>query len=368
MRTFPLQEITLEEAKELQFRLIDEITHVFAGSEILNRGNLGIVEGTLKPGMTAKVEQVIARFFGAEACMLVRGAGTMAIRMALSAATQPDDSILIHAAPVYPTTQTSIEWLGLQPVQADYNCGDELQRVLETHDHLSAVIIQHSRQQMEDRYHTGEVIQQIKAYRPNLPIITDDNYAVMKVRQIGCEHGADLSCFSLFKLLGAEGIGCIVGKSKWIQTLEKQNYSGGMQVTGEEALECLRGLVYAPVSIAIQAEENEKVLQRLLAGEIPEVKQAFSANSQSKVVLVEFHQPIAQEVLREAGKLGAAPYPVGAESKYELVPLFYKVSGTFLEQDPTLLQRMIRINPMRSGTGTVMRILQEAIANVCARQ
>ncbi|MDO7204817.1 aminotransferase class V-fold PLP-dependent enzyme [Paraclostridium bifermentans] len=68
-------------------------------------------------------------------------------------------------------------------------------------------------------------------------MITDDNYAVMKVEYIGVEVGADLSCFSLFKLLGPEGIGCIVGKSTYIDKLIKTNYSGGLQVQGHEAID-----------------------------------------------------------------------------------------------------------------------------------
>lgn len=90
------------------------------------------------------------------------------------------------------------------------------------------------------------------------------------------------------------------------------------------------------------------------------MKQAFIANAQSKVLLVEFHEPIAEKVLARAQHLGALPYPVGAESKYEIPPLFYRVSGTFLQSDPTLQQRMIRINPNRSGAQTILRILQES--------
>ncbi len=52
------------------------------------------------------------------------------------------------------------------------------------------------------------------------------------------------------------------------------------------------------------------------------MKSAVIANAQSKVLIVEFHQPIAARVLEEAQKLGALPYPVGAESKYEIPPLF----------------------------------------------
>uniref|UniRef100_UPI000B116C74 hypothetical protein n=1 Tax=Clostridium sp. NkU-1 TaxID=1095009 RepID=UPI000B116C74 len=94
------------------------------------------------------------------------------------------------------------------------------------------------------------------------------------------------------------------------------------------------------------------------------MKQAFLANAQSKVLLVEFYENIAEKVLREAEKLGAAPNPVGAESKYELVPMFYRISGTFRNADPTLESRMIRINPMRSGSDTILRIIKEAVERV----
>ena len=105
-------------------------------------------------------------------------------------------------------------------------------------------------------------------------------------------------------------------------------------------------------------------MQRLNAGEIGGINDAFLANAQSKVLLVEFDRPIAQQVLVEAEKLGAAPNPIGAESRYELSPMFYRVSGTFRATDPTITQRMIRINPMRCGDDTVIRILREAMERV----
>ena len=75
---------------------------------------------------------------------------------------------------------------------------------------------------------------------------------------------------------------------------------------------------------------------------------------------MEFNENIAENILNEAVKLGALPNPVGAESKYEISPLFYRVSGTFLKSDPSLLKKMIRINPNRSGLETVIRILKES--------
>ena len=95
-----------------------------------------------------------------------------------------------------------------------------------------------------------------------------------------------------------------------------------------------------------------------------EVKSAVIANAQSKVLIVEFHQPIAARVLEEAQKLGVLPYPVGAESKYEIPPLFYRLSGTFRQANPQLEHCAIRINPNRSGEETILRILRESIASI----
>lgn len=359
MKTYPLQSLTVEEAVRLQFKVVDCITGEFRGTEILNRGDLGVVPGLNKPMTTWKAEKVIAKLFGAEACILVRGAGSGAIRLGLHALFRCGDKVLVHKAPIYSTTKTSFEMLGLIPVEADFNDDSEMEEVLQREPDIKGALVQYTRQKLEDRYEMDQVIGRIHGAR-EIPILTDDNYAVMKVPKIGVQCGGDLSCFSSFKLLGPEGIGVIVGKRNYIEKLVSENYSGGMQVQGHEALDVLHGLVYAPVALAIQAETNEECVRRLKAGEISQVKDAFLANAQSKVLLVEFHENIAEKVLKNAEKLGAAPNPVGAESKYELVPMFYRVSGTFRKADPALEKRMIRINPMRAGADTILRILKEA--------
>ena len=125
-------------------------------------------------------------------------------------------------------------------------------------------------------------------------------------------------------------------------------------------MDVLHGLVYAPVSLAIQAMVNEELVERLcVKKEVEGIADAFLANAQSKVLLVEFEEPIAKEVLKYAEELGALRNPVGAESKYEMCPLFYRVSGNFRAKDPTLDDRMIRINPNRTGADTIIRILTE---------
>ncbi|MFK5281125.1 aminotransferase, partial [Lacticaseibacillus paracasei] len=79
-KTYPLESIGYDEALRKQFRLVDEITRHFKGSEFLSRGDLGVVPGLNQPRYTKRVEEILAAYFHAEAAMLVRGAGTAAIR------------------------------------------------------------------------------------------------------------------------------------------------------------------------------------------------------------------------------------------------------------------------------------------------
>lgn len=360
MMTYPLESMNIEEAKKLQFKLVDSVTRHFKGGEILCLGDLGVVKGLNKPTTTLQVEETLADFFGVEKAVLIRGAGTGALRFGMMSMLKSGDTLLVHDAPIYPTTKVNIESMGINVVKANFNQKEEITKAL-LESKIDAVLVQYTRQKVDDKYDMKEVVDTIKGFNRALPIITDDNYAVMKVKKIGVQCGADLSAFSMFKLLGPEGVGCILGKKEFIDKVNGFNYSGGSQVQGHEALEALRGLIYAPVQLAIQAEVNEELVKRLNYGEIKGVKNAFLANAQSKVLLVEFHKNIAKQVLNEAELLGAAPNPVGAESKYEFVPMIYRVSGTFRAADPTLEERMIRINPMRCGADTVIRILSEAV-------
>ena len=358
MKVFPLECIDLEKAKSKQFHLIDVITKHFRGNEILQTGDLGLVTGIYKPSVTAKVEEVLADFFGAEAAVLVRGSGTAAIRWALYAMVRPGETLLVHDAPLYPTTAVTAENMGIQLLKVDFNDIDAVSSILEKQG-IKAALVQHARQKPDDSYSLSEVTAMIK--RKDIPVLTDDNYAVMRVNKIGVECGADISTFSTFKLLGPEGVGCVVGKKEYIDKIVAANYSGGGQIQGHEAMACMRGMVYAPVAMAIQGQVVDEVCHRLNAGEIKGIRQAIIVNAQSKVLLVEFMEDIAKSVLQMAEKLGAAPYPVGSESKYEFVPMFYRISGTFRAADPSLEKRMIRINPMRSGADTIIRILKEAM-------
>lgn len=361
MKFYQLHSISLEEAKEKQFNIVDNICKHFDGQEILTRGDLGVKVGLNMPKYTKKAENTIADIFNTEDCILVRGSGTGAIRYGLHSIIKADENLLVHDAPIYSTTKSSLDMLGINPIKCNFNNLYEIKEATKN-NLLSGALIQYTRQRPDDLYEMKEVIRTIKD-NSQLPVLTDDNYAVMKVNKIGVELGADLSCFSSFKLLGPEGVGIIVGKKKYIEEIRKIHYSGGMQVQGHEALSVLQGLIYSPVMLAIQAEVLEQCIDEIKKG-MDGVKDAYLANSQSKVLLVEFEDEIREEVLEEASKLGAAPYPIGSESKYEFVPMFYRVSGTFIEYDKSLKKRMIRINPMRSGKDTIIRILKESILRV----
>lgn len=368
MQTYPLGSLSLEEAQQRQFRLVDLVTRHFRGDELLALGDLGVVKGLNKPHYTKKVEKVLAEFFGAEKAMLVRGAGTGALRFGFMTFLKPGEKILVHDAPIYPTSKTTLEFLGAVPVYVDFHDHAKVREVIRKNQDLKGVLIQHTRQKIDDYYDLGETIKIIRSTNPDLTIVTDDNYAAMKVERIGTQAGADLATFSLFKLLGPEGIGLLVGREELVNKIEKLNYSGGSQVQGYEALQALRGLIYAPVMLAIQAAVNDQLVSILNKGKVPGVKQAYLANAQSKVLLVELEEPIAEEVLKHANELGAAPHPVGAESKYEFAPMFYRVSGTFLKADPSLAKNMIRINPLRSGPDTIVRILESSIQQAIERR
>lgn len=361
LETHPLPAMTLDDAVALQWRLVDLIHRHFEGHETLQAGDRGVVPGLGRPKTTAAVERVLAELFGAEDAALVRGAGTGAIRSALAAMVRPGDRVLVHRAPIYPTTRATFEAMGLTPVEADFHDTAELTGAAHRVD---AALVQYSRQRLTDSYDLGEVVSVLHRQRADLPVLTDDNYAVLKVPRIGVQQGATASAFSLFKLLGPEGVGCVLGRGDVVSHIRTHAYSGGTQVQGTEAMEALRGLVYAPVSLALQAKVVEEVVSRLNAGEVPGVAQAAVASAQSRVALVQLSEAVAARVLEEAPRFGAARYPVGAESRYEVAAMFYRVSATYLADAPEMAPYLIRVNPMRAGADTVLRVLRQALSVV----
>ena len=243
--TYPLSSISLDAAKKLQFKIIDTITRHFDGYEVLSLGDLGVVSGQNKPATTMKAEAVFAEVFDAEAAIFVRGSGTSAIRWSLVSAMKPGEALLVHDAPVYNTTAITIESMGLTVIRADFNRRQEIARVIEEKKSvIRGVLVQQTRQKIDDAYDFCAVIAQIKKLLPDVPVITDDNYAALKVERIGCQAGAELASFSCFKILGPEGVGVVLGKRRYIEKIHQMQYSGGSQVQGHEAMAALRGLIY----------------------------------------------------------------------------------------------------------------------------
>lgn len=356
--TFPLATVGLEDAVATQFRLLEATAAHFEGHELF-AADAGVVPGLGRPRTTARVEAVLADFFGAEDAALVQGAGTGAIRAALNAAVRAGDPLLIHRAPVYRTTEVTLRGIGVRTLDADFNDARTLGETLAS-GRTRWAYIQHTRQRLADSYDPAEVIAACRA--AGVRTIVDDNYAVMRTPASGVELGADASCFSLFKLHGPEGVGVVVGARDLVAHIRRDNYSGGGQVQGHQALDALRALTHVPVMWSVQSRVGAEVAQRLTAGEVEGVAEVRIANAQDRCLLVRLDRPVAARLPSVAARFGAAPYPVGSNSRYEIAPLFYRMSSSALDDLPELADWTVRINPMRAGADLVIDILRRSLA------
>lgn len=357
----PLQHMSLDQAIAAQHRLVDHLQREFDGYEQLMAGDYGVVKGLNRPRFTAKVERTLAACFDTEDCTLVRGAGTGAIRLALAAVLHSNEEILLHRPPIYPTSATTMDIAGYDLHFVDLNDLDALRRAISPT--TRCIYLQHTYQSLDDRYDVAELVRTVRATGSAAPIVVDDNYAVMKAPRIGVQMGSDLSAFSLFKILGPEGIGCVLGRADLIARIREFNYSGGSQVQGPEAMDALRSLVYAPVQLALTTRVIHELYQRLSGGEIPRLT-VYEAAIQGLHLVLEFEEPVADRLLDIAWTFGALPHPVGAESRYEVGCLLYQMSGTFRSMWPERARTMIRVIPMRSGPDTVIRILRSALQEI----
>ncbi|MFD7922163.1 aminotransferase class V-fold PLP-dependent enzyme [Streptomyces sp. NPDC059740] len=362
-RTFPLPTVPLEDAVRRQFALVECVARHFEGEQFLT-ADLGVATGPGRPHTTARAEAVLADFFGARAAALVQGAGTGAIRAALGAVLSPGDPLLIHRAPVYRTTAVTLRGLGVRTEEADFNDPAALGSALAS-GRFRWAYVQHTRQRLGDSYDLAEVLARCR--EAGVRTLVDDNYAVMRVPASGVELGADASCFSLFKLHGPEGVGAVVGSADLVARVHEDNYSGGGQVQGAQALDALRALARVPVLWAVQSQVGEEVAARLTAGEVPGVAEVRLANAQDRCLLIRLTRPVARELPALAARYGAAPHPVGSNSRYEVAPLFYRMSGSSLDDAPGLADWTIRVNPMRAGADLVLDILRRALRDACAR-
>jgi cystathionine beta-lyase/cystathionine gamma-synthase len=357
--THPLRQLTIAEATQLQFNLVDLMHQHFDGQLAMEAGDYGAAAGLGRPRTTAMVESVLAELFGADDATLVAGAGTGSIRSALMGTLSSGARVVIHDVPVYATTSVTFRAMGLRLEPVDLNDGAARRTAFEQAPDM--VYLQHSRQMLDDQYDIEQVIGEVRELAPDCIVMVDDNYTAMQVPRIGTQLGADLSAFSLFKLLGEPGVGCVVGRGDLIARLRDDAYSGGTKIQGPIALSTLRGVVQAPVMFALASEVVETVLKRVEQNPIPGVRAVHPGNHQERSLLVELDDPIAEDVINVATRFGAATHPVGSQSRFDTHMLVYRLSRAMCEAEPELARRMVRVSPFRAGPDTVIRVLTDAI-------
>src|SRR5699024_7659242 len=118
----------------------------------------------------------------APAACLVQGAGTGAIRAALSAGPwhEGDRRLIVHDAPDYSTTAHTFHDGLVSPTRVDFNDQNALARALRDPESPSWVYVQHTRQRLSDAFDPMSIVEQ--AHTAGKKVIVDENYAVLRTR------------------------------------------------------------------------------------------------------------------------------------------------------------------------------------------
>lgn len=366
-------QMPLSDAVAAQFRLVDAIQSVMGSDAALaedygqerSLGTLDFGAGG-RPFATARVEEALRTYFGVADAVLVAGAGTGAIRAMINAALEPAQAVLVHSAPVYKTVDPVARHMGLRLTPVDFNNREALAGGLASGP-PAALYLQHVPQQLADQWQPAEVISLAREHAPQLQILADDNYAVMRVPQLSVHLGADASAFSMFKLLSRANIGCVLGSEPLVTRIRRDLSSAGCQVQGPDAMQALRSLVYVPVALALQDQAVVEAADRINAlvadGALDGVAGAVAAQPAIRSVVLVLSQPVAEAFLASAWRHGSPSRSVGEEAAIEVLPLFTYLTGTFLRGSPGLQRWCVRINPMRGGPDGVLRVLQAALAD-----
>jgi hypothetical protein len=352
-RTVVREHMSVADATDAQFQLVDFMRRTPIPNSITDR-----------PVQTAWAEAVLARFFAAEDAVLVQGAGTGAVRAMLNASVRPGARVLVHAAPVYRTTEASMRHMGIRPVPYDFNDLTGLAPVIRD---IDAVHLQHAPQRLGDQYELSDVVAAVRASSKSVPILVDENCVVMRARRTGTQLGASASAFSLLKLLAGANIGCVLGSPELVRSIRSDLSSQGSEVRGEDAADALNLLVYAPVTFAIQNEVVKMTATRLnelaAAGELPDLFRAIACQPIVRSVVLVLRRPVARDLL--AWLHAAIPREVWAaeESRYWAGPTFTLGASTFLRDSPELADYTVRINPVRSGPETIIAAVRSAMGH-----
>lgn len=370
-------QMSLTEATNSQFRLVECMQDVM-GSDLALTVDYGQDRelGVLPFGAggrshaTARVEDVLASYFGVSAAVLVPGAGTGAIRAMVNACLEPGQRVLLHDAPIYKTALPVMRHMGLRVTSVDFNDLDRVRAALQK-DRPHAVYYQYVPQRLADRWHPDDIIATAREFA-GVQLLADDNYAVMRVPRISVQSRADCSAFSMFKLLAAGSIGCVLGSTHVVTSIRRDLSSAGCQVQGPEAMQALRALIYAPVALAVQnrvvVQAAEMVNELVRAGELVGVAGAVAAQPAIRSVVLVLQAPVAEDFLRAAWRNGSPSRSVGEEAAVEALPLFTYLTGTFLRGTPGVERYCLRINPMRGGPEAIVRIIRAALADAQFQQ
>ncbi|HET9085599.1 MAG TPA: aminotransferase class V-fold PLP-dependent enzyme [Candidatus Limnocylindrales bacterium] len=345
------------EAHEAQGRLVEQLMTSFSGGDFLGGMDLGL-DGGASPSYTRRAESAIAAFFEAEDAVLLHGSGTAAVRESLAVSIAPGGAVLMHSAGPFRTTGPTLEAMGARVVRTAL---EDLEAVAEAARDCDAALLQHARHLPTDTYDIASAIDALRAANSRIRVVVDDNYAVLKVRRIGYQLGADLSAFSTFKLLGPEGVGCVVGRAELIDRIRARNASGGGVVQGPTARAVLEGLVAAPIKLAFSEQVAIEAAERIEG--IPGVSRAFVGNLEETVIILVLEDPMAAEVIEAARARGAATRPVGTESRHELVPLIHQVSSFMVAAEPAAATTMVRVSPMFATADPVVRLVEGSLAD-----
>lgn len=367
------EHMTLDQAIQMQYELVEAIQTVM-GSDIYLTEDYGQVRqlatvgfgGGGRPWATARAEKALALFFGAEDAVLVHGAGTGSIRAAVNIGMPAGGSVVLHSAHPYKTTLPIMEQMGLRLHQVNYNNAQLTKESMKS-TQPDGVYIQHVPQTLGDNHEISDIILMSRQFSPHSKIIVDDNYAVMRSRKIGVQLGADLSAFSLFKLLSPVPIGCVLGSESDVSKIRRSYSSAGTQVQGPSAMQALRMLVFAPVALALQnstvLEVSYQINQLVAKGNFPLILEAVAAQPGIRCSVLVFNKPVAEAFVRSAWRNGSPSQSVGEEAQPEVLPLFTYLTSTFLKDMPGLEKYAIRINPMRGGSGTILKIITAAFSD-----
>jgi len=375
IQTRPLNQLSLEQAIQLQFKIIDTIPKYFDGKELVQAGDFGHpifmymkngepTRGWSHPDFTVKVERILADVFGAKEATLVWGGGSGAFHRTFMGALNTGDKIVLDDTYPYPTVFPPLRAIGAELMKVDMDNLSEVRKTI-TKD-VKAVWITHCNELKN--YYASEVIDAVRSTGHDPLIMVDDNYVACRVEKIGVQLGSDISVFSLYKLLGIENIGAILGAEgkgeKIIEQIRLDDVSSaGLMVQGPAALRALKQIIFAPVMLAIHKQVVDETVERLNNGEVDGIDYAVTFSAPSLTPWIKLNEPIADKVCEVAYKYGSTDRPIGAESVHELT---FRISHRSFLPPPKIADAFpadscVTLRPYRAGPNTCINALRKCI-------